>query len=116
LPADANKSPEMHSAYSGFSGLDRRSDQGVRDQYGHIISGNRGIIEQWDEENDDQELYNMLNKNRGRKNDQLPNQPSSNNLLSINYNMPNRDGRQSRSKARPNPIAEIDDTLQSQQT
>ena len=106
----------MQSAYSGFSGLDRRSDQGVRDQYGHIISGNRGIIEQWDEENDDQELYNMLNKNRGRKNDQLGilNQPSSNNLLSINYTMPNRDGRQSRSKARPHPHAEIDDTMQSQ--
>ena len=43
-------------------------------------------IEQWDEENDDQELYNMLNKNRGRGNNMLNLQPSAS-LLGINYNM-----------------------------
>ena len=36
---------EHQTNYSGFSGIDKGGQ--------HIITGNRGIIEQWDEENDD---------------------------------------------------------------
>ena len=59
----------------------------------------------------------MMNKNRGRRNDQFGklNAPSSNNLLNINFN--NYDGRQSRAKSRGrNPVDETYEALQSQQT
>jgi hypothetical protein len=104
--ATMDENPINQTAFSRFSGFEQKVDYGY--------PGGKDIIEKWDEENDDQEIYDMMNKAKGRR--LVPNATSSNNLLNLNFN--NYDGTQTRAKSRQKqiPVEEKYDNLQSQQT